>query len=189
MLLKPREVEFVFCASVKAGRSDCTKRINVLHFSPILPKYPFFFTPNTKTVWFPLFLSGSEIGESKFAFWAVYNQHTDTDKAKPHWSWRKLFDHFFWLRQELRKSLCPSVCVCVSVCDIVEFFTQSSCNLQWYLSGISVVSQRSLISLSALSSFSSNSRSLKYCVLFIPKWIQVSWRVLQNIITLHQYLI
>ena len=36
----------------------------------------------------------------------------------------------FWLRQELRKSLCVCVCVCVclSVCDICEFFTESLSN-------------------------------------------------------------
>lgn len=40
MLLKPWVVEFVFCSCAEAGGSDCTKRINVLHFSPILPKLP-----------------------------------------------------------------------------------------------------------------------------------------------------
>ena len=33
----------------------------------------------------------------------------------------------FWLRQELRKSLCVSIRP--SVCDIFEFFTLFSCNL------------------------------------------------------------
>ena len=48
--------------------------------------------------------------------------------------------------------------VCVTVRDICEFFTQSSCNLsslsvvsQWSLSGLSAVSWRSLSSLSAVS--------------------------------------
>ena len=44
----------------------------------------------------------------------------------------------FWLRQELRKSLRPCVCLCI--CDTFEFFTES-------LGNISAVLERSLSSI------------------------------------------
>ena len=34
-------------------------------------------------------------------------------------------DYHFWLRQELRKSLCVCVCVCLSVCAFVIFVNSS----------------------------------------------------------------
>ena len=53
--------------------------------------------------------------------------------------------------------MCVYLSVCLSVYDNVDFFTQSSSNLQQSLSGLSAVSQRSLSSLSVVSQWSLSS--------------------------------
>ena len=114
---------------------------------------------------------------------------------------RYIFSHSFclcWLRRELRKSLFLSVCVCVCVRDICEFFTQSSWFLlrsssrlhsclsavsQQCLSSVSAVSQQSLSSLSAVCQQSVSSL-LAVCQQSVSSLSEVSQRSFSSLLAL-----